>query len=69
MTYRQKQQAMAYDYSNGMSIEEIALKYKYKLYIVERFVNAKKNKINVEHFNVHQYDCWIMPTKPFNESN
>lgn len=69
MTYRQRQQAMVYDYNNGMSIEEIAQKYKYKPYIVVRFVKAKKYRIDVEHFNVDQYDCWIMPVKPFSESN
>jgi len=69
MTYRQKQQAMVYDYNNGMSIEEIAQKYKYKPYIVVRFVKAKKYRVNVEHFNVDQYDCWIMPVKSFNESH
>lgn len=69
MTYTQKRHAIVLDYKNGMSIEEIAEKYNHKPYLIERFVKAKKYQIDVDHFNVNEYDCWIMPTRNIIESH
>lgn len=62
MTYKQKRQQISYDYSMGMTIEQLCEKYNYKPGTIRVFTKLKKYTYNPDFFNVDEYDCWIMPT-------
>lgn len=70
MEIKERNKTIAELYELGVSYEDIGKRFNLKANSVCDVINRIKNKSFAPGmFNVHEYDCWIMPTKKSYEFN
>jgi hypothetical protein len=68
MEIKERNQTIVELYEMRVSYEEIGKRYNIKANSVCDIINKVKNKSFAPGmFNVHELDCWIMPTKKSDE--
>ena len=70
MEIKERNKTIAELFELGVSYEDIGKRFNLKENSVCDIINRIKNKSFAPGmFNVHEYDCWIMPTKRNNEQH